>query len=179
MYDNIRVIGSVKDIPSEAQIKIVESTLDLRLPTSYRNFVTKFGSGLLCDLFSIYIPGAKIDHMDLMAESKLKKVTIMNALKSGFIESEKLGLNNVDVVKSFVPFGNSSNGDILCWDTLHENEGEYPIYFIDNEYTTIFIAAQSLNEFVEEFCLKKIDEIYPIGNGDKWNLPATFKAYSN
>lgn len=93
--------------------------------------------------------------MDLTTESRLNKEKIINALKSGFIESEKLGLD-VKVIGSLYPFGNSSNGDILCWDKSHESEGEYLIYYIDNDYTTIFIAAQSLCELVYEFCLKKI-----------------------
>jgi len=47
MFDNITVIGSPLVLSTPAEVDAAEAHLDIRFPTGYRDYVTKFGEGVL------------------------------------------------------------------------------------------------------------------------------------
>jgi hypothetical protein len=47
MFDNITVIGSPLVLSTPAEVDAAEAHLGIRFPTGYREYVTKFGEGVL------------------------------------------------------------------------------------------------------------------------------------
>jgi len=179
---NLVIKGHITKTPNDDDLQLVEQKLQFLLPPSYKNFVKQYGEGLLCGLFLIYVPNSEDENIDLFKKYAFEKNIIKEHIESGywnnFIESQEL---SKQWFLSLEPFGSSENGDILCWDTAKRDQsGEYPIYLLDNEQSTAPLVAHSMDEFVEGFCInQKIDEIYPIGHGQKWDLPNTFEVFEH
>jgi hypothetical protein len=174
--DNLIVEGEITMPPTDDDVKIVEHTLGITFPPSYNKFVKKYGAGLLCGLFLIHVPNSTDEDVDLVRKHRFEKETTKELVEAGFWDRL---VTDKDWLLSLFPFGSSENGDILCWDLNQKDEnGEYPIYLLDNEQSAAPLVAHSMDEFVEEFCInQKIDDIYPMGQGERWNLPARFESF--
>lgn len=172
--ENLKIQGTITTTPNDEDIRKAEEELGLTFPPSYKNFVKRFGNGVLCSMFLIYVPNSMNENLDLVKKYTFEKDIIQQNVEGGLWDDAAVDKN---WLLSLTPFGSSQNGDILCWDTNQKSEsGEYNIYLLDNEQNGTPLVARSMNEFVEEFCInQKIDEIYPVGQGEKWNLPNTFE----
>jgi hypothetical protein len=56
IFDNVHIISKHIQPIAMAEVERLESTLGIKLPIGYRNFITRFGVGYYCDLFYIYAP---------------------------------------------------------------------------------------------------------------------------
>jgi len=171
---DIKQIGKSQNIPTAENLSLAEEKLGFTLSPSYKKFVKKYGSGLLCGFFNIFVPGSKVD---LVNRSEEYKKTIKENIKMGLWKNVK-GISE-DWLLNLFPFGSTDNGDIMCWDISKKNDdGEYPIYLLDSEQEAAPLLAQSLNELIEEVCIRqKLDQIFPMGQGQSWSLPNTFEPY--
>jgi hypothetical protein len=171
---NLQIKGILTKIPTEEDIKNTGKELGIDLPPSYIKFVKEYGAGQLCGMFLIYVPGS--EKIDLIKRSKRDTQLIAESVEYNLWDSSS---TKVDAtwLKTLVPFGSSSNGDILCWDINQKfEEGEYPIVFLEHEQECAVTVAKNIEDFITNFCLaNKIDEVNPIGNGEKWNLTNSFE----
>lgn len=177
MSFNLQIEGNVSTPITRKVINRAENELGFTFPDSYVNFVMQYGGGLLCGLFNILVPNTSSTNIDIVARNKELKSLIKENIEAGFWDDAK------DISKEWLlslePFGTSDNGDIMCWDVNKKDErGEYEIYLLENEQNEAPLVAKNLDEFIQGFCLdQKIDEIFPMGQGEKWNLQATFKPF--
>jgi hypothetical protein len=179
MFEQISIIGNPENIPSEKDINLAEKLVGFQLPNSYKQFVSQFGTGLLCGLFNIFVPGVKNENINLVDQSKKSHSRLMKGIEHGFWKYAEPKADT-EWLKTLKIFGSSDNGDMLSWDVQKIINGEYLIYFLDNEQECVFLAADTLDDFVNVFCVGgNIDKLYPLGNEKKWNLPSTFQSYSS
>jgi hypothetical protein len=175
---NLKIKGTIMNIPTDQDIITAEKELGLSLPKSYIDFVQTYGTGQLCELFNIFVPEVDNENINLAIASKATREFIHESTDMGLWGESK---PKVDTkwIDSLIPFGNSDNGDILCWDTeKKDDDGEYPIVFLENEQAFAFVAANSMEEFVDEFCINgEIDILYPVGDGTTWELEGIFQPY--
>jgi cell wall assembly regulator SMI1 len=170
----IQITNIATGIPTQEDISSAENTLGIKLPDSYKDFVLKYGVGLLCDLFTIYVPNAVNTQLELVHMSQQDKNVIIENIEGNLWEYAEPTVDT-DWLQTLTPFGTSINGDIVCWDANRKLEnGEYPIVILSSEQEYAVKVATSMSEFID-FCLSgKIDELLPVGQGKKWKLPSTF-----
>ena len=119
-----------------------------RFPRSYREFAKKYGYGLLCELFLIYVPLG--DYCD----SWENQTRILKDTFNDFIDNHWYLTLDPDgtekIIKNAVPFGKSENGDFLFWDISSEpQKDEFNIYITDFGGLGVIKIAESLNEFID------------------------------
>ena len=149
-----------------------------KFPSSYISFVEKYGYGLSCELFIIYIPMG--DYPDsIFIRSKEIISTYQDVLD---VEEElwfDLGpdLKYKDLQNLF-PFGMSENGHYLFWDiTSKGKEDEMSIYITDFRGIGFLKVADDLYDFFEKVVSKKkYREVLPFAENA---LPNTFSCFSN
>jgi hypothetical protein len=56
MFDNITVIRSPLVLSTPAEVDAAEAHLGIRFPTGYREYVTKFGEGVLGGVVHSHLP---------------------------------------------------------------------------------------------------------------------------
>lgn len=172
--DLLKVGNELLKIPSKEDIRITEEQLTFKLPTSYLDFVRKFGWCVLCDLFIISVPSSVYNPIDLIRINNDEKKIMMDDFELGYWNATEL---TKEKLENLFVLGHSLNGDQLCWDLENKSEyGEFPIWFFGDENEVIGKVADDLYDFVNDFCIgQKIDEYYPPGVDKKWKLPSTFK----
>lgn len=176
---DIQVTQNVTGIPSQADLTFAEDKLGIKLPDSYKEYVLKYGVGILCDLFTIYVPNSANPHLELVQMSQQDKSIIKENIEGNLWEYAEPAVDT-EWLQTLTPFGSSINGDTVCWDTNRKLEnGEYPIVILSSEQEYAVEVATSMSEFID-FCLNgKIDELLPVGQGKKWKLPSTFVPTNN
>lgn len=168
------------NLPSEEGISKAEKYLGYKFPPSYISFVKNYGTGLLCGFFNIFVPGVSNNNLALEKRAvEYEKMRLRDKTHLTYWKDAKPPVN-IPWLKTLRVFGSSDNGDLLCWDINNPRmNNEYPIYFLDNEEACIIHAGDSIDDFIEGFCINgKIDELYPLGKNEKWNLPHTFIPYT-
>jgi hypothetical protein len=176
MYQGIKITKKPSGPLALDDLNLAELQLGFSLPPSYKEFVNKFGEGLLADFFRI--PSIKTKGADLVVWNKRLKKQIKEAVGDKLWEMAEVPPKKKWIL-SLEPFADTTNGDILCWDIdTKDKAGEYAVFLLDNGYSCYPKVSTSFQEFVDEFCLnQKIDKIYPVGNGKKWGLPPTFEPW--
>jgi len=151
----------------------VEKILGCTLPPSYIEYIQRWGSGLAFGLFVIWPPDSN-PHIDIRVQSPDNRHIIQEHIDWGLWNADK-----VEFLKGLIPFGESENSDILCWDPQKRlPNGEMPIYLLDNEQALAPYVGDSLMTFFGDYCAdEKLDEVFPVGQGQKWNLPKNFDPY--
>jgi hypothetical protein len=115
----ITVVGTPAPcvVPADAEI------FDLRIPASYRLFLSTFGYGLYGGLLLLYpwLPRHP-DHVATRA-AELRHMLVFS-LELGIAELEPDG--SPGLLARLVPFGVSENGHTLCWDPASLQAGDEP-----------------------------------------------------
>lgn len=141
------------------------------LPLSYREFAKKYGYGLLCNLFLIYVPLRK--YCDSWSnQTKILKHTFNEFISNNWYLTLKPD-GDETLIKNAVPFGKSENGDFLFWNILSEPQrDEFEIYITDFGGMGVLKIADSIDEFIESITANKLQpKISAIINH---SLPAVF-----
>ena len=119
-------------------------------PTSYKEFVKKYGFGVTCNLFIIYIPmNAYRD--SFFVRSKEVITTYQDVLDDEEELWFDLGPNVAySKLKDLVPFSVSENGDYLFWDISTSNNNEYDIYSTNFRGVPFTKIASNLYELFDQ-----------------------------
>jgi len=142
-------------------------------PVSYKNFVKKYGYGLSCELFIIFIPMKEYGD-SFFIRSKEITSTYQDVIDNKEELWFDLGINvKYDKLKDLIPFGTSENGDYVFWDISTENNNEYDIYITDFRGVAFTKVANNLYEFFDKITsninFKKVLHF------NENNLPKLFK----
>ncbi len=130
---------------SASALESIRLQEDFQLPASYCEFAQKFGYGLLCNLFIIYIPMAEED--PLPERSAALKSVIYEGVEEELFEYDPDG--SPELVQCLIPFGISENGEILAWNPDEPTApNEYAIYLIGARLYTVIRCATDLYDFV-------------------------------
>jgi len=121
-----------------------------KFPKSYIDFVEKYGYGLSCDLFLIYIP------MDEYPDSFfLRSEEIISTYQDVLDDEDELWFDlEPDItyiqLKDLIPFAMSENGHYLFWDiNSNNNQNELDIYITDFRGIGFTKVANNLYDFFE------------------------------
>jgi hypothetical protein len=155
-------------------LRSVELRCGFKLPQSYCDFALKFGYGLLCNLFIIYVP--KKDHGDdLVKRTVILSKVIRDGVENNSLEYEPNG--TAELALCLIPFGISENGHILAWNPNESSvSNEHFIYIIGYKLGYIKRAAPDLYSFVES-CLD--NSISKLIGGSAQLIRPTFQPYDD
>jgi hypothetical protein len=169
-FSRLQVAGPTTATADRAALDATHLRDGFTLPPSYREFAERFGYGLLCNLFIVYIPMGK--HGDsLPVREKELTAMLRESMEEELFEYEPDG--SPELVERLIPFGISENGHTLTWDAASRTpDGEYPIYVIGAKTLDVRRAAPDLSTFVEQCLDARVKSM--IGPGYE-PLPPTFK----
>ncbi|SUB88398.1 Uncharacterised protein [Porphyromonas macacae] len=148
-----------------------------KFPSSYISFVEKYGYGLSCGLFIIYIP------MDNYPDSFfIRSKEIILTYQDVLDDEEKLWFDiepdlKYEDLKNLIPFGMSENGHYLFWDIMSkEKKDEMNIYITDFRGIGFLKVANDLYDFFEKVVSKsKYKEVLPFTENALPNIFQVFK----
>ena len=142
-------------------------------PASYKEFVKKYGYGVTCNLFIIYIP------MNVYGDSFFVRSKEVIATYQDVLDDEEelwfdFGPNVAySKLKDLVPFSVSENGDYLFWDISTYNNNEYDIYMTNFRGLPFTKVASSLNELFDKITSERdFRSVFPFSESP---LPKQFK----
>lgn len=159
---NLKTKGNIHEKGDTHYLHAYKFDNDKKFPISYINFVEKYGFGLSCDLFLIYIPMA--EYPDSWC---IRKQEIISTYQDVLDNEENLWFDiEPDVtyakLKDLIPFAMSENGHYLFWDIYSGKGQEFDIYITDFRGIGFVKVADNLYEFFEKITsLSTFKEVLP------------------
>lgn len=144
----LEIVKPITYVPADSALEEAGARMGIALPPSYVAFSKRYGFGLTCGLFIIYVPVPKPPpYGDLVAYSADLRRELEDSMAAGRMRYEPDG--SEDLIRRAVPFGGSENGNILFWDSQEKLAGdEYPIYVVGARKSGVMRAAHDLGEFL-------------------------------
>lgn len=142
MFEQITVDNRPLVLSSAAEVDAAEAHLGLRFPAGYREYVTRFGEGLLGGAFlRIYPPRRILSGPDSLTEWR-QRIT-----EYWFWDDGRDILTKEQVLQSVI-IGDTVGGDELI---VHPDEPER-IYVLPRNSDEIFVAGDGLPATIEWVC---------------------------
>jgi hypothetical protein len=169
------LLGRPVDVPGAADMDAAAQALGIALPPSYATFARKYGNGLTCNLFMIYVPMSKAGYSwssGLPERSADLRDDIARALGRGRLQLQPG--QTVALVERLVPFADSENGDdILAWDPEDRagDDGELAIYAVDDT-SSLRKVAPDLGDLLRRVARPSTGGVLA---GATFTLPLTFE----
>ena len=146
-------------------------------PKSYRDFAKQLGYGKTLGQFLIYIP--MDDHGDSWnVRSEEIRDTYFEEIENIEDEDDDDFVyilepdGSLELMKTWVPFASSENGEYLFWDIREEHNKEFDIYITDFR-SGIIKAAKDLHELIDKMSdPEKFKKVLPFNEKP---LPKVFK----
>jgi len=143
MFDNITVIGSPLVLSTPAEVDAAEAHLGIRFPTGYREYVTKFGEGVLGGSYiRIYPP-----HRILGRTSNNLLRWRQRISEYWFWDLGRDVLTKQEALQS-VKIGDTLDGDELI---VHPSNPER-VFVLPRNRHEIYVAGDGLPEAIEWLC---------------------------
>ncbi len=140
--NDTRVIGGPLVLSSPAEVDVAEAQLSIRFPTGYREYVTRFGEGVLGGSFvRIYPPRRILTGDNNLAEWRERIAEFW------FWDEGRDVLTKEQALESVI-IGDTLNGDELI---VHPDNPER-IYVLPRYSENIYIAGEGLPEAIEWLC---------------------------
>ena len=146
----VGVQGKVVGRPDAEEMASLEQRLGLRLPPSYRRWVSRFGAGEIEGDGAIWVPSRELD---CFAEhsARLQQINREVAVaEASLFEDEGFR----ELLGRLVPFGNTWNGAHVAWDpNALGDDGEMAVHWVQRGSTsgerigkTVFDAVRTIAE---------------------------------
>jgi SMI1-KNR4 cell-wall len=106
-----------QEIPSLDDWPSIEKDLGTPLPSDYKEFIEKYGSGRIDDFLAIFNPLSANKHTNLLARGRVERDTYTT------LRTKLPHYYSHDVfpdVGGLLPFGITDNGNVLYWKTDHK-----------------------------------------------------------
>src|SRR5262245_48527290 len=142
MFDDITVVGGPLVLSTAAEVDAAEAQLGLRFPTGYREYVTRFGEGVLGGYYvRIYPPRRILGGNNNLAEwrERVNQYWFWDAGRE--VLTRKKALESVII-------GDTLDGDELI---VHPRRPER-VYVLPRNSEEIFIAGDGLSAAIEWLC---------------------------
>lgn len=177
MYNELLKIEGEIIIHSKSHLSEKERRLeDFIIPTSYLEFTSEMGFGLLMGLFITYIP--IIEGEKVIVDSLQNQNIFMRGLFDQYLKSPLSMFNiqeNIELIKYAVPFLMSENGEMVFWDSRKKIEEEYSIYLVNFPVEIYYVA----DNFVDFISVLSNDKTYKrVLTFHQSPLPRVFKPYN-
>lgn len=91
----------------------IEQQLGTRLPSDYKNFIDRFGSGTIGRFVWIFSPYTNNEHVNLERQLVSQRDVLANLAEGG----EDIPFDYFPGEGGLFPFGATDNGDVLYWRT--------------------------------------------------------------
>ena len=141
MFENVMTIGGPLLLSSNAEIDDAEARLGIRLPTGYREYMTRFGEGILGGTYVRIYPPRFVAGEAMLAEWRLRIDDYWR-----WDEGQDV-LTKPQVLESVV-IGDTLDGDELI---VHPSNQER-IYVLPRHSENIYVAGDGLPAAVEWLC---------------------------
>ncbi|NPD24341.1 MULTISPECIES: SMI1/KNR4 family protein [Corallococcus] len=169
----LEVKGPQRFTAPEELLDAAEKALGVTLPGSYREFAKRYGFGEVGGMFTVHVPvpaGAQPGCAGLVGLSRELAGELVEDVDRQALDLRPDGTPGL--VRRLVPFGTSSNGDVMAWDpAAASGPGELWIYLVSPRSGGVWRAAPNMAVF-----LAKAREPGLGGMMDRMRtrLPATF-----
>ena len=141
MFENVTVVGGPLVLSPPAEVDAAEAELGLRFPTGYREYVTRFGEGMLAGNIRIYPPRRILSGLNNLAEWR-QRIT-----EYWFWDDGRDVLTKAQALESVI-IGDTGNGDELV---VHPGNRER-VYVLPRGSEDIYVAGEGLAAAVEWLC---------------------------
>jgi len=92
---------------------LIESTIGLKLPEDYKQFIEKYGSGKICDSVSIISPFVQNSDWSLLPYIQITTKSYQSYVDTGVIN--QLRFPTFPALNGLLPFGTTENSNCLNW----------------------------------------------------------------
>lgn len=138
MFENIRVIGGPLVLSSPAEVDAAEADLGMRFPTGYREYVTRFGEGILGGAYiRIYPPRRILDDL-LEWRGRIGEYWLWDG---GDVFTKEQAFQSVII-------GDTLDGDELI---VHPSNPER-LFVLPHDSSTIYVGGDGLPATIEWLC---------------------------
>lgn len=131
----------------------VEKVLGAALPQDYKDFVSAYGSGLLCGYIRIFNPFDESPNFNLFSESE-RVLKSYSALRLEHPMRRPVGVfpNPCGIF----PWGETTEGEHFYWMT-NGTSGEWPVFAIDDSRDRCVIFGMGFSKFVDALLRDQVD----------------------
>lgn len=142
MFDNITTVGGPLVLSDPSEVDRAEARLGIRFPTGYREYVTRFGEGILGGSYvRIYSPRRIVDGPNSLAEWRQR------IEEYWFWDEGREVLTKRQALQSII-IGDTFDGDELI---AHPGESDR-LYVLPRNSENIFVAGLGLPAAIEWLC---------------------------
>jgi hypothetical protein len=158
---NLKIIGEPIEFGNVSFLEEYRFNNNRQFPSSYIEFVKKYGYGKTLGEYMIYIP------MDHYGDSwNIRTIEIKNTYYNDLIKNdiwfELEPDGDIELLKRLVPFSLSENGNYLFWDIETKKTDEFDIYITDFSGIGFRKAGKSLYDVIEKMAnIKYYKELNP------------------
>ena len=142
MFENVTVVGGPLVLSPPAEVDAAEARLGIRFPTGYREYVTRFGEGVLGGSYvRIYPPRRILSGENNLAEwrRRIGQYWFWDEGRDVLTKEQALGS---------VIIGDTADGDELI---VHPGNPER-VYVLPGESESIYVAGDGLPAAIEWLC---------------------------
>ena len=113
-FSFLSVTKPISQTPSLTDVEQGHLRDGFKLPQSYREVAVRFGFGLTCDFFYLFMPQGGCD--DLANRSRDLHEVLLDGVIGAYKDCTKYEPHgSPDLLTNLVPFGIGKNGNILTW----------------------------------------------------------------
>jgi hypothetical protein len=142
VFENVTIIGGPLVLSPPAEVDAAEAQLGMRFPAGYREFVTRFGEGVLGGSFvRIYPPRRILTGSNNLAEWRQR-------IAEYWFWDEGRNVMTKDQALQSVIIGDTLEGDELI---VHPDHPER-VYVLPRHSENIHVAGEGLPEAIEWLC---------------------------
>jgi hypothetical protein len=142
MFESVTVIGGPPVLATAAEVDAAEARLGLRFPNGYRDYVTRFGEGVLGGAFiRIYPPRRILNGPNSVTEWRRRIEEYWSWDEGADVLTKEMALQSVII-------GDTLNGDELL---VHPGNPER-VLVLPRDFETIFVAGEGLPAAIEWLC---------------------------
>ena len=142
MFDNVTVVGGPLVLSSPAEVDTAEAQLGIRFPSGYREFVTRFGDGVLGGSYiRIYPPRRILTGANNLTEWRQR------IDQYWFWDDGRDVLTREQALESII-IGDTADGDELI---VHPGNPER-VYVLPRESESIYAAGDGVPAAIEWLC---------------------------
>jgi len=142
MFENIQVVGEPLVLSSDAEVDSAEAQLGMRFPAGYREYVTRFGEGILGGVYiRIYPPRRIVSGLNNLAEWRER-------IDEFWLWDEGRDVLSKEQALQSVIIGDTFDGDELI---VHPSNFER-VYVLPRHSDNIYVAGDGLPSAIEWLC---------------------------
>ncbi|GMV83981.1 MAG: hypothetical protein AMXMBFR7_51650 [Planctomycetota bacterium] len=167
-YRSVKIEGS-PTVCSAENCALASTRLNIQLPPSYCEYVSRFGYGEWLEDLSILVPCephlvGSVEDFNLDCRSIIEE----------WVSYE--GTKEPDRLKRLVGFMNKTDGFSFAWDpATKRSDGEMGIYLFQCPEVLEY-CCHDLLMFLRDFWIGgRINEVYPFADGERWQTKPQFK----